>query len=53
MGLVSLGTIVIIAGAIIFAIPWWMGVLAVLMTVFLVVVAGRATGRPTSPRRAR
>jgi OPT family oligopeptide transporter len=52
-GLVGLGLVAIVTGHAIFGIKWWMGAVAVLMTVFLVVVAGRATGEtditPTGP----
>jgi len=52
-GMVGLGLVAVILGNLFFGIAWWMGVLAVLMTFLLVVVAGRATGEtditPTGP----
>jgi uncharacterized oligopeptide transporter (OPT) family protein len=52
-GMLVLGAAAVYLGHAIFAIAWWMGVLAVLLTFFLVVVAGRATGEtditPTGP----
>jgi putative OPT family oligopeptide transporter len=52
-GMVTLGTAAVFLGHAIFGISWWMGVVAVLMTFLLVVVAGRATGEtditPTGP----
>jgi OPT family oligopeptide transporter len=52
-GMVALGAAAVFLGHAIFGIVWWMGVLAVLLTFFLVVVAGRATGEtditPTGP----
>jgi OPT family oligopeptide transporter len=43
-GFVVLGIAAIALGQALFHIHWWMGVIAVLATFFLVVVAGRATG---------
>ncbi len=43
-GFVILGTAAIILGHQLFHIHWWMGLIAVLATFFLVVVAARATG---------
>ena len=52
-GMVTLGSAAVFLGHAIFGISWWMGVIAVLLTFFLVVVAGRATGEtditPTGP----
>lgn len=52
-GMVVLGGAAVFLGHAFFHIVWWMGVLAVLMTFFLVVVAARATGEtditPTGP----
>jgi uncharacterized oligopeptide transporter (OPT) family protein len=52
-GMAILGTAAVVCGALFFHIHWWMGVIAVLMTVFLVMVAARATGEtditPTGP----
>ncbi len=52
-GVLVLGTVVIWLGHTIFHIQIWMGIIAVLMTFLLVVVAGRATGEtditPTGP----
>jgi len=52
-GMLVLGAAAVYLGHAIFNITWWMGVIAVLMTFFLVVVAGRATGEtditPTGP----
>jgi OPT family oligopeptide transporter len=52
-GMLVLGTVVVFLGHAIFGITWWMGALAVVLTLFLVVVAGRATGEtditPTGP----
>ncbi len=52
-GMLVLGAAAVYLGHSIFHIHWWMGVLAVLLTFFLVVVAGRATGEtditPTGP----
>ncbi|MGE5176619.1 MAG: OPT family oligopeptide transporter [Hyphomicrobiales bacterium] len=52
-GMLVLGAAAVYLGHAIFHITWWMGVLAVLLTFFLVVVAGRATGEtditPTGP----
>ncbi len=52
-GMVVLGTATVILGELFFHIHWWMGIIAVLMTFLLVVVAGRATGEtditPTGP----
>jgi OPT family oligopeptide transporter len=43
-GFVVLGLAAIVLGNLIFHITWWMGLIAVLATFFLVVVAARATG---------
>ena len=52
-GMLVLGAAAVYLGHAIFGIVWWMGVLAVLLTFFLVMVAGRATGEtditPTGP----
>lgn len=52
-GMVILGAAAVYLGHAIFNIVWWMGVLAVLLTFLLVVVAARATGEtditPTGP----
>ncbi|MEK7315959.1 MAG: OPT/YSL family transporter, partial [Candidatus Eisenbacteria bacterium] len=52
-GMVVLGAAAVYLGHAFFGITWWMGVLAVLLTFFLVIVAGRATGEtditPTGP----
>jgi putative OPT family oligopeptide transporter len=52
-GMLVLGAAAVWLGHAIFGIVWWMGVIAVLMTFFLVVVAARATGEtditPTGP----
>lgn len=52
-GMLVLGTATVILGNLFFHIHWWMGIIAVLMTFLLVVVAGRATGEtditPTGP----
>lgn len=52
-GMLVLGAAAVFLGHQIFHIVWWMGVLAVVLTFFLVVVAGRATGEtditPTGP----
>jgi OPT family oligopeptide transporter len=52
-GMIVLGGLSIAIGWWIFRIEWWMGVIAVLMTLLLVVVAARATGEtditPTGP----
>ncbi len=52
-GMLVLGTATVILGELFFHIHWWMGIVAVLMTFLLVVVAGRATGEtditPTGP----
>ena len=52
-GMVVLGGAAVFLGHAFFHITWWMGVIAVLMTFFLVVVAARATGEtditPTGP----
>jgi OPT family oligopeptide transporter len=52
-GMVALGAAAVVLGALFFGIAWWMGAIAVLLTFFLVVVAGRATGEtditPTGP----
>ncbi|HET9950286.1 MAG TPA: OPT family oligopeptide transporter [Candidatus Eisenbacteria bacterium] len=53
IGMAVFGAAAVYLGHSIFHITWWMGVLAVLLTFFLVVVAGRATGEtditPTGP----
>jgi uncharacterized oligopeptide transporter (OPT) family protein len=43
-GFVVLGTAIIILGHVLFDITWWMGLIAVIATFFLVVVAARAVG---------
>ena len=43
-GFAALGTVVVILGHMLFHITWWMGVIAVLSTFLLVLVAARATG---------
>jgi uncharacterized oligopeptide transporter (OPT) family protein len=43
-GFAVLGVAIIILGNVLFHIVWWMGLIAVLATFFLVVVAARATG---------
>lgn len=43
-GVAVLGTAIVIMGHSVFHIAWWMGVIAVLSTFLLVVVAARATG---------
>jgi OPT family oligopeptide transporter len=43
-GFAGFGILAIILGSILFHIVWWMGVIAVLATFLLVVVAARATG---------
>ncbi len=52
-GMLVFGIATILLGIKYFHIHWWMGVIAVLMTFLLVVVAGRATGEtditPTGP----
>jgi uncharacterized oligopeptide transporter (OPT) family protein len=52
-GLLFFGTAAITLGAIVFHIHWWMGVIAVLATFLLVIVAARAVGEtditPTGP----
>ena len=52
-GMIVLGSAAVYLGHAFFGITWWMGVLAVLLTFFLVIVAGRATGEtditPTGP----
>jgi OPT family oligopeptide transporter len=52
-GMVILGAAAVVCGNLFFGIHWWMGVLAVLLTFFLVMVAARATGEtditPTGP----
>lgn len=52
-GMLVLGSAAVILGHWIFGITYWMGIIAVLMTFFLVVVAARATGEtditPTGP----
>ncbi len=44
LGTITSGIACVLLGNFLFDIPWWMGVLAVLMTFFLSVVAARATG---------
>jgi OPT family oligopeptide transporter len=52
-GMLVLGAAAVYLGHALFQITWWMGVIAVLMTFFLVIVAGRAVGEtditPTGP----
>jgi OPT family oligopeptide transporter len=52
-GMLVLGAAAVYLGHALFHITWWMGVIAVLMTFFLVIVAGRAVGEtditPTGP----
>ena len=52
-GMFALGLTTVVFGMRFFHIHWWMGVIAVLMTFLLVVVAGRTTGEtditPTGP----
>ncbi|HET9328762.1 MAG TPA: OPT family oligopeptide transporter [Candidatus Eisenbacteria bacterium] len=52
-GMLVLGAAAVVLGNSIFGIEWWMGAIAVVLTFFLVVVAGRATGEtditPTGP----
>jgi uncharacterized oligopeptide transporter (OPT) family protein len=52
-GVLVLGTATVILANSLFHVVWWMGVIAVLATFFLVVVAARATGEtditPTGP----
>src|SRR5207249_1905875 len=43
-GFVLLGALAIVLGNVLFHIQWWMGLIAVIATFFLVVVAARATG---------
>ncbi|MFM8434588.1 MAG: OPT/YSL family transporter, partial [Planctomycetia bacterium] len=43
-GTLAAGTACVLLGHWLFAIPWWMGILAVLVTFFLSIVAARATG---------
>ena len=43
-GVAVLGTAIVIMGHYVFGISWWMGIIAVLATFLLVVVAARATG---------
>ena len=43
-GVLVLGTAIVILGNYAFGISWWMGIIAVLATFLLVVVAARATG---------
>ncbi|MFM7206243.1 MAG: OPT family oligopeptide transporter [Planctomycetaceae bacterium] len=43
-GTLASGTACVILGHVLFGITWWMGVLAVLVTFFLSIVAARATG---------
>lgn len=44
VGVLVLGTAIVCLGHYAFHISWWMGIIAVLATFFLVVVAARATG---------
>ena len=52
-GFVVLGALTVLLANLLFHVVWWMGVVAVIATFFLVVVAGRATGEtdvtPTGP----
>jgi len=52
-GMIVMGAAAIYLGHAMFNITWWMGLIAVFFTFFLVVVAGRATGEtditPTGP----
>ena len=52
-GYIALGIAAIILGHLLFHITWWMGLIAVLATFLLVIVAARATGEtditPTGP----
>ena len=52
-GLAVFGTAAVALGAIVFHIHWWMGIIAVLVTFLLVIVAARAVGEtditPTGP----
>jgi len=52
-GMLVLGAAAVFLGHSLYQITWWMGVVAVLMTLFLVIVAGRAVGEtditPTGP----
>jgi uncharacterized oligopeptide transporter (OPT) family protein len=52
-GMIVLGAAAVFLGHSLYHITWWMGVVAVLMTLFLVIVAGRAVGEtditPTGP----
>jgi putative OPT family oligopeptide transporter len=43
-GVVLSGTACVILGSVFFEIKWWMGVIAVLLTFFLALIASRATG---------
>ena len=43
-GFVVLGALAVVLGNLLFHIQWWMGVIALIATFFLVVVAARATG---------
>ena len=43
-GSVASGALCVILGAIYFHISWWMGIIAVLLTFFLALIASRATG---------
>jgi len=43
-GVLVLGTAIVFLGHAVFGISWWMGIIAVLATFLLVVVAARATG---------
>jgi len=43
-GTVASGALCVVLGAIYFQISWWMGIIAVLLTFFLALIASRATG---------
>jgi len=43
-GFAAIGALTVVLGHYIFHITWWMGIIAVLATFFLVIVAARATG---------
>lgn len=43
-GFIGVGALVVFLGHLIFHITWWMGIIAVLATFFLVIVAARAAG---------
>ena len=44
VGVAATGTACVLLGMFLFGIDWWMGVLAVLLTFVLSIVAARATG---------